>query len=359
MIKYLFFSLVTIVLFTAVNCKKDPPVVPPVEKPPSHPTITWTADTIHNPYGNYQLILSSIWGSDINDVYAVGHNEYGGRASMFHFDGTQWNVVKITKGEGGFIGSSIDLLRIDGSGKNDVWAVGSRGSYNFSNVDSSLVIHYDGTTWKEVLMDRCKFSIQGLKVVSPNDVYLGGSYGEVYHYDGVTFTKSVLDTNLIMNLGGDEQRMFIGGILWGKLNAYTSIYSKEKNSNWKLITSTTESEYYQKHFYGRNDFYPVGDGRYFTGGEGIYTIVDTVWTEVYNDMRYSFYLIRGTSSTNIFALSSNQRLAHWNGIDWKPVNMPERLNNYATYGLWVHGKSIFINHAYSYDTNIIYRGRYE
>ena len=354
--------LVTLIcLFAGLDCKREPPIVPPTPPPPSHPTVTWIADTIHNPYPDSQLTLTSIWGSDTNDVYALGHNSEGGSASLYHYDGTKWSVVKITQAEGGFIGSYIDLLNIDGSGKNDVWAVGSRGTPFYLNADSSLVIHYDGSAWKEVQMERCKDAMQNLKVVGPNDVYFGGSFGEVYHYDGSTFTKTVLDTNVNIALGGDDIRMYAGGTTYYlTYNPYVAVYSKLGDGPWQLIKKTSEADYYQYRTYGYLDFYSLGGGRYFSGGEGIYVLSDSTWQLSYSADDYPYTRIRGTGPMNVFAISSFNRLLHWDGADWKLLNIPEGLGNNPVFGggLWVKGNKIFISCLYGFDVNIIYRGTY-
>lgn len=341
-----------------VGCKDAPPPVVPI--PPSHPTITWVADTIRNPYQGAQLLLKSIWGSDTNNVYAAGHNEVGGRASLYHYDGNKWSPVKITRGEGGFINSYVGFSKIEGSGKNDVWAVGYRGGYYGISGDSSLVLHFNGSTWTEVAMERCKDGIQGIKVVAPMDVYFSGSHGEIIHYDGTSFTKTVLDTNLSLQIGGDAQRMFVGGRALGlSLNNYYCVYSKERSGAWSLITKTTEIEYYKKKNYGLYVFYPWSGGRYFAGGEGIYAITDTTWQTSYDKETIPFLFMDGTSSSNIFAVSPYSRIMHWNGVDWKAVNTPDGVEqNKYLWDLWVKGSSIYVIYRYSYDTNIIYRGTY-
>ena len=345
----------------AITCRKEPPIVPPT-LPPSHPTISWVADTIHNPYGGSQLSLSSIWGSDTNDVYAIGFNGAGGNASLYHYDGKKWNVVKITQGEGGFIGSDVDFNNMDGSGKNDIWAVGSRGSYYGSNIDSSLVIHYDGSRWSEVLMQRCKSGMVSLKVLGPNDVYLGGAHGEVYHYDGSTFTKTILDTNVTISLGGDDNRIFAGGDTYyiDPAVRYVSVYSKLNGGPWLLLKTTSEVKFFQQRMFGYNDYFPLGGGNYFCGGEGVYLFSDSTWQLSYSQDDYTYGRIRGTGPTNVFAISAFNRLLHWDGADWKLLNIPEGLDNNPVFGggLWVKGNKIFISCLYGFDVNIIYRGTY-
>lgn len=352
-------SMMSIVLcltvFLHLKCKEDlPPDVPPE---PSHPTIVWVADTIRNPYETSQLSLRSIWGSDTNDVYVAGHNSAGGNASLFRYDGKTWNVIRITNGEGGFIGSYISLSKIDGSSKSDIWAVGRRGSYYGWSPDSSLVIHFDGVLWKEVVMNRAKHSMQGIKVLSSSNVYLSGSNGEIYHYDGTMFSTVVLDTNFAPWIGGDADRMFAGGA--GRYpREDLSVYSKQSSEPWQLIQKMSLMEYFNKQRIGYRDFYSLGGGRYFVAGEGIFIITDTTWQMSYGGDNSSYQLIRGTTPTNVFAVSASH-LIHWNGVDWKKVNLPEGIENTQSLtALWVKHNMVFVSYLYSFDTNIIYRGTY-
>jgi hypothetical protein len=302
-----------------------------------------------------------MWGTDTNNIYAIGHSAFGGNASLFYYDGTKWNRVLLTKGEGGFINSYLSFIRIDGSSKNDIWAVGYRGSYYGYQQDSSLVIHYDGSSWREVEMDRCKSGMQGLKVFGPNNVYMGGTYGEIYHFDGNTITKTILDTNLVIHaIGGDEQKMFAAGSSIRLYpNEYKAVFSKENGGPWQTMIKSSEADYYKKKDYAVSDFYPLGGGRYFASDQGIYLLEGNTWQSIYTSGINRFYLMRGTSATNIFARTGPPGLFHWNGVDWQPVNLPEGVNeNRPILSMWVHKKYIYFAYYYSLDVNIIYRGAY-
>lgn len=355
-------SLITLLLIASfsllqMDCKKEEQIIPPEDKPSVHPTIVWSADTIQNPYNGSQLFLTSIWGADTNDMYAVGHNERGGRAAMYHFDGLKWNSVVLTVGEGGFINSYISLIKIEGSGKNDIWAIGFRGSYYGSLIDSSLVLHYNGATWKEKEVPRGKYGYQGIKVISPNNVYFGGTNGQIIHYNGTGYEKAILDSTLdIISIGGDENNILVGGM---RINKNYSVFSKQNNGSWQLIKTASEIEYAQSNSFGNYDFYPLGNGNAFVGGIGIYLLSGNSWKRIYDDQSYPFYSIKGTSPANIFAMSSFNRVVHWNGVDWKPILMPEGLSDRRSLqALWVDSKYVYLSYYYKYDQTIIFKGRY-
>ena len=71
--------------------------------------------------------FQSVWGSAVNDVFAVGE---GG--TIWHYDGFSWT--------GQTSGITNNLNEVFGSASDDVYAVGN----------GSTVLHYDGFGWKPV-----------------------------------------------------------------------------------------------------------------------------------------------------------------------------------------------------------------
>ncbi len=110
-------------------------------------SFTWTVDTLAYP-DSYQTTMLSIWGSSPSDVYVVGHNERG-FGKMYHFDGNEWTDVGLNPVQGGHIVGPITLEAIHGFAADDIWAVGEKRYTNPNPppilLDSSLVIHYDGS----------------------------------------------------------------------------------------------------------------------------------------------------------------------------------------------------------------------
>lgn len=120
--------------------------------------------------------LYGIWGSSASDVYAVG--EHG---RIMHFNGTAWASMASP--------TTRVLSRVWGSVFSDVWAVGD-----------SVLVHFDGTSWKDVPMTGDLAEMRSpapatLQVVfqlglwgsSPKDVYLGSETGKIARFDGTTW----------------------------------------------------------------------------------------------------------------------------------------------------------------------------
>ncbi|OJY15852.1 MAG: hypothetical protein BGO98_24615 [Myxococcales bacterium 68-20] len=83
-----------------------------------------------------------------------------------------------------------------GTGKNDVWAVGSGGA----------VIHFDGTEWKDSSLPttRTLFSVGGS---GPDDVWIVGTYGTLYHGPGLVNGTAHWESVPIVPYSGAEEKL--------------------------------------------------------------------------------------------------------------------------------------------------------
>ena len=140
-------------------------------------------------------IPSTAWErSGKNDVWAVG-SRYDGvddRPLAEHFDGQQWTIVPTPiPGTGGAY-----LRGVGGSSSADVWAVGYQTTQ--TGVQKTLIEHYDGAAWSIVPSPNpASFAsyLSTLVAVASNDVWAAGYYlGSnnyrtlVEHWDGNSWT---------------------------------------------------------------------------------------------------------------------------------------------------------------------------
>jgi hypothetical protein len=119
--------------------------------------------------------LISVWGSSLNNVFAVGS---GGR--ILRHDGQSWTAMTSP--------TTRTLRRVWGSSPADVWALGD-----------SVLVRYNGTAWQSIPMtgdlalamtgrSTSQNVMQiGLWGSGPNDVYVGGDGGRIVRFDGSTW----------------------------------------------------------------------------------------------------------------------------------------------------------------------------
>jgi hypothetical protein len=142
-------------------------------------TPTW-----HAVLSNLDGALLSIWGSSPTDIYSVGGplGNAGFTSLVVHYDGMTWKRLEP--------GGTETYWWVSGTGANDVWMSGEKGR----------ITHYDGAAFKEHTPVTTA-TLYGIWAASPTDVWAVGGTPEggtaqpndiVLHYDGVTWTKQDL-----------------------------------------------------------------------------------------------------------------------------------------------------------------------
>lgn len=149
------------------------------------------------------LDLYDIWGASDTDVYAVGDG------IVLHFDGSSWSELDI--GYSGtfkavwvspdgkvFIASGPDIIYYNGNSWRilenkpgtmwiyDIW--GSSADDVFFACTGSIILHYDNEFTSTNVGSAQLLCIGGN---NSNDVYVCDASGNIYHYDGSTWTHVV------------------------------------------------------------------------------------------------------------------------------------------------------------------------
>jgi len=187
--KYIIFIMLIALI---LSCRKNPAIYQMPNDPRAY---TWTVDTLlfyqHNI--GWATTLNRLWGSSPNDVYAVGLcTSAGGR--MYHFNGEKWQYSKKVRviGQNG----PYSITNIFGFSSDDIWAVGYQDPGDiYEDLYQNLIMHYNGVEWNKVYgsepdtMYRELTSIWGS---SPDDIWFGGCWGDMYHWDGQTVTQDTM-----------------------------------------------------------------------------------------------------------------------------------------------------------------------
>ena len=187
----------------------------------------------------------SITGSGADDVYAVGADAGSGPA-VIHFDGTSWTtlatgttgdlwwvsttgddlvwmagadgrVIRWSKSAGSGVESVLDpavtVFGVWGAADDDVWAVG--GDITASE-GGAQVWHWDGVAWtKSTLPTEAGAAVAMYKVWgrSATEVYVVGTGGVGIQWDGAAWTTLTTGTtrNLFTVSGSASQTWAVGG----------------------------------------------------------------------------------------------------------------------------------------------------
>jgi len=132
--------------------------------------------------------LYAVWGSASTNVYAVGGkgNDPGKASTILHYTGSTWSAS--------YHGSWLWLAGLWGSDPNDIFAVGVGNT-------SQRILHYDGGSWSTT-MTHPDGNLAGVWGSGPNDVYAVGQDGAIIYYDGSGLTWSLMDSNTTSDLYG-------------------------------------------------------------------------------------------------------------------------------------------------------------
>ena len=159
---------------------------------------------------SYLTELKGVAALAANDVWAVGFQS--GTMLIEHWDGGQWSVVPPPY----LVASDTRLNAVDGTGPNDVWAVGSYIPQITGN--DSLILHWNGSSWSVVPSPEpypdTDSQLHGVTALAENDAWAVGyvwnpqGYAEtlIMHWDGSSWTR--VPSPSMTNPGGNYQSVY-------------------------------------------------------------------------------------------------------------------------------------------------------
>ena len=324
---------------------------------------SWSLDTISYP-GSYQTFMQSIFAISPRDIFIVGHNERG-YGKMYHFDGNVWADVKLSILQGGNIIGAIDLRSLFGFAGRKIFAVGEELWSNPrpppSVLDSSIIIRFDGQTWwKEPLESRGRW-LNTIWGASENDLWAGGAYGTLYHYDGVRWKKITFDsTTTIVNIFGfSGTEVYATGYDQTKGNSpndtsKTMMYHFDGNK-WTLLATNRYYKGYKEETFGATKMWGLSPDLFYSiSAYSIYKWEGGSWKRLATTTN-AFLSIYGTGPDNIYVVGINNEVFHFNGSNWYRVEqIPYR--DVLFRDVWCTEEEVFI---VGYDANktIVYHGK--
>ena len=342
LLKCVFAAITLFVLFTGINCKKNP-VSPPVNNGADTTSHNYVWQTFILGDGNSSVLYDAVI---INDtlIYAVGEIYIKDSTGQDYIDyntavwnGHNWNLLKILNQDFGGITGYFPLKNIYAFSSTDIWYCS----------DANL-IQWDGQSYysRAFFMKSVPFNGQVRKIFGIDDshIYCVGLNGAVYSYSNSTWQK--IDLGTTANIFD----------VWGKTDTKTgttSVYvpvSDLNNDNgikkiFKLNGTQVDSIQWNTgknvmSVWGTPDgstMYAAGDGLFENNGKG--------WDTIPFDIGTRFFEIKGDASNNIFVRGIrivpplNEVIAHYNGSSWHEY--PE-LSGFYNHGIAVKGKTVII-----------------
>ncbi|MFA6457542.1 MAG: hypothetical protein WCW40_12035 [Bacteroidota bacterium] len=333
-------ALLSVILFTAVDCK-DEPTKPPVTEQPqdttSHNFVVTRVDTLGS-------LFSFANGVDIvneNNIWVAGiftEKDTDGtilyNKNLAHWDGENWTLMSIPMYGYNNTGPSPEEL-------GAVKVFDDSLIFVVARQDNS-VAWWNGTKWTSNYVNEAVVS-PNFWARSPSDIYFVASQGRATHYNGQTFTK--INTGIInpplTDVWGDENAVYAVGEGHGGDEGLESVFlfgnSTQLNIfNKYVLNSSNENS---PNFLGgmKSVFRASKNSKlWILGGWGSWKVYDIESMSPFNAERsfefpfdYPAILIRGTDDNDLYVPSSlNSEFYHYNGNSWYKFNA--NINNLLT-----------------------------
>tara|TARA_Y100001935_G_scaffold174028_1_gene143777 strand:- start:326 stop:1399 length:1074 start_codon:yes stop_codon:yes gene_type:complete len=344
---YIFFTL----LLLQTGCGiLGPDKENPLE--PGRRDYTWAVDTVGNDPDMWVGWGNTIWGSAPNDVW-LGLS--GGHYNLWHYDGESWTPWPYREGPNGFTG---DFNTIYGFAQNDVW-MGGKGP------GGRGIWHFDGTEWKlahtyqpEGMGEPNVIDMWGS---SSSDIYTVGtvptgqgnpSYkGFILHYNGSTW-EEVLMTDFGMQfqqIRENKKGTYIHGG-----GPYSTQLLPDSASIYKLNNNHLE-ELYSK---SSRD---AGTPRLNKISNKIYFVLENEVTDTdFNGIlpfkiSEDVYDVNGRHAKDLF-ITTEYGVLHYNGEDTEYLLTLESSSS-VVFRTFIMGNDVFfLVNDNSTGTNLIYHG---
>lgn len=290
----------------------------------SSATDVWAAGDagalVHFTGGSWQSVLSptsaalrGLWGSGPDAVFAVGE-----AGTVLRYDGTKWRPLALPASQPRRI---TTLYGASGQGPSDVWFVGAGG----------VALHYDGVAMTEVPTPDIG-TLRAVASLSAASTYAVASLGagiELLRYDPVAKSFSLLTTIATPSeptalWGSADSDLFIGGS-GGEIYHYDGA---------AVTTVHPKSSYGINALWGRGaQVFAVGDVQYtdvvtrdITVRKGSFLMWNgTAFVEVAGAPQAGFLGLWGSGPGDVFLVGSSGTIGHFDGAAFTTTSAYEPL----------------------------------
>jgi hypothetical protein len=314
----------------------------PEEPPPGSRDYTWKVDTVNVPF-NY---LVRMWGSSPTDIWAVGANGSSDQR-IWHYNGEKWRTDGVFR--------SIAPGTVYGFSPDDVWIAGIDGK----------VFHYDGLNWSEKLFfqNPGSFGLYAFMDIwgeSPNEIYAVGFIDSLeqrkpmmFEYDGSMWNRVSLPKN---NFTIHRIRKYTN-----EQNFYLHCraeHSQYPDSNALVSFNGREFEYMFFNIAdkdGKLTISDIGEKYFATIGDTVYIIRDDrkKMVEIIDDPQFG-NAVFGRSENDLF-VRMEDGIAHYNGNDIEYLQRFDTRQSVMDEAIF-EKEVFFLVIDFERDYNLIYHG---
>lgn len=311
MTKYFFFALITLALFTGVDCKNDKDIVdpPPVDDiQPGKRDYVWTVDTLYTKPGDIIYAVWRIWGSSPDNVWMIASADAG--YQLWHYDGKKW-----TRDSTLF---QISPSALYGFSKNDVWMSSRSTGANFW--------HYDGNKWsfynEKIISNYDLTYIDDIWGDRPDNIFAtgaaekrnGGGYkGILMHFDGSAWNEVKLpDTRVqfqYIRKSSDNIYFFINAARYESTGDTLKIFTYKDG----ILTELLKNQFLIQ-------VIALNKKIYININKKIYSVDNNLNLNLWKDFTETDFLgsIQGRTEKDFFSIGK-KGLMHYNGTNFVTI----------------------------------------
>jgi hypothetical protein len=219
-------------------------------------------------------IIPSVTSSFV--IFLIGADAFGGQCTEVP----------------GVAGNYSALTGVAVISPSDVWAVGAKGHAN----SRTLIEHWDGTSWSEVLLGEVSSQLDGVAAASSTDVWAVGA--------------NAASQTLVMHWNG-QRWLIVASPNIGSSDTLTGICVISRNDAWAVgYSSFSLSTYILVHWDGTS--WSLVDGPPADGA--------------------SLFSVKAFATNNVWAVGSKSDsiqntsstfILHWDGTGWSEVASPD------------------------------------
>lgn len=275
----------------------------------------WSIVPSPNPPNDVISELHSVSAAAANDVWAVGSSHSGGppgRTLIEHWDGTQWSIVPSPSPD-----TQLNVLNgVTALSANNAWAVGYRGGTQNETPLETLILHWDGTSWRQVASPNMvggANQLSSIAAISADDIWAVGSAGVAplaLHWNGNAWSVVPMQ----VSSGSSEILTAVSGTASNDIWVVGQGKGFFTNQTFAKIRHWDGTRWTQKLCYASSASNPPagyegegGPDAYFTGVAAAAS--NDVWA--------------------VGALGSGPMILHWDGRAWTVVTHPRAFPNSA------------------------------
>ncbi|MGH2567448.1 MAG: hypothetical protein ACRDGA_03845, partial [Bacteroidota bacterium] len=224
---------------------------------------------------------------------------FNGVGILWRYDGTQWFPISW-----GFVGEFVSLQSIAGFGPSNIYAIGKKEN-------NAFVLHFDGNVWRGQTLTENGIpgtTLLSIRGDSPSNIWTGGIYNSVYHFDGSQWNKIHVNEKLWFKdfaISNGKTYALAYTVDQQPFDTTRWYFLGWNNAQWDTISTFVEViGQGPDELFGKNSLTAIGNEVY-SADPGVFKRIADSWIKVFADRDVA--KVFGATTDNIFGVGTYGR----------------------------------------------------